>query len=119
MIDNDTVEKLAAGAFGSGLAAWFAQATGWALLIMFGGGLAASYFVAPAVTQWFNLASHQPSVGFVVGFLAILMLRKLHDVIDSIPAGSVGGALVEWGRKVMGLPTPPAPPAGPSKRGDL
>lgn len=108
MIDHDTLAKIAAGASGAGIAAWLARATGMTLMIMFAGGLAASHFVAPLVASWFNLTAHQPAVGFVVGFLAILMLRKLHDVIDSIPAGSLGGALVEWLRKLLGLPTPPS-----------
>lgn len=116
MIDQDTLAKIAAGAWGAGIAAWLAKATGMTLFIMFAGGLAASYFVAPAVAGWFNLTAHSPAVGFVVGFLAILMLRKLHDVIDSIPAGSLGGALVEWLRKLAGLPPPP--PSAPSKGGD-
>jgi hypothetical protein len=115
VIDNDTLEKIVAGASGSGIAAWIARATGWALIIMFAGGVAASHFVAPAVAVLFSLTAHETTVGFVVGFLAILMLRKLHDVIDSIPAGSLGGALVEWVRKMLGLPTPPQ---APTKGGD-
>lgn len=104
MLDNDTIAKIVSGASGAGIAAWLARATGASLFVMFAGGLAASYFVAPAVASAFNVTAHQPAVGFVVGFLAILMLRKVHDVIDGIPAGSVGGALVEWGRRMMGLP---------------
>lgn len=115
MIDHETLAKIAAGASGSGLAAWLARATGWTLAVMFVGGLAAAYFIAPAVANWFNLQAHESAVGFVVGFLAILMLRKVHEVIDGIPANSLGGALVEWGRKVLGLP---AVPAAREKGGD-
>lgn len=107
MLDHDTIAKLAAGGGGSALAAWLAKASGMQLAIMFIGGLLASYFVAPAIADWFGLTQHQPAVGFVVGFLAIMFLRKLHDVMDSIPAGSVGGAIVEWLRKVLGLPARP------------
>lgn len=112
MFDQETLAKLAAGGGGSALAAWLARATGAQLAIMFLGGLLASYFVAPAVADFFGLTRHQPAVGFVVGFVAIMVLRKLHDVLDSIPAGSVGGALVEWMRKLLGLP--PKPAAAPS-----
>jgi hypothetical protein len=104
LIDHETIAKLAAGASGSGLAAWLARATGFTLVVMFVGGLSAAYFIGPAVAGWFNLVEHQPAVGFVVGFVAILFLRKVHDVLESIPAGSVGSALVEWVRKVLGLP---------------
>lgn len=107
MLDHDTLTKIAAGGGGSAIAAWLAKATGAQLAIMFLGGLAASYFVAPALADWFGLSAHQPAVGFVVGFVAIMFLRKLHDVMDSIPAGSVGGTLVEWFRKVLGLPAKP------------
>lgn len=107
MIDNDTLAKLAAGGGGSALAAWLAKATGAQLAIMFGGGLLASWFVAPAIADRFALTSHQPAVGFVVGFVAIMFLRKVHDVVDGIPAGSIGSTLVEWWRKLLGLPAKP------------
>lgn len=106
MLDPDTIKQLAAGATGSGLAAWLAKVTGWALVVMFLGGFLAAYFVGPLVADVFSISKPQSmqAVGFVVGFVAILLLRKVHDVIDSIPADSLGGALVEWLRKLLGLP---------------
>lgn len=99
--------KLAAGGGGSAIAAWLAKAAGLQLVIMFAGGLAASYFVAPALADRFGLGAHQPAVGFVVGFVAIMFLRKVHDVFESIPAGSIGASLAEWVRKILGLPAKP------------
>lgn len=105
MLDQDTFAKIAAGATGSGIAAWLARATGLSLAVMFVGGLSAAWFVGPAVADFSRLPTHyQPAVGFVVGFVAIMFLRKLYDVMESIPAGSIGGTLVEWLRKLLGLP---------------
>lgn len=107
MIDNDTISKLVAGGAGSGIAAWLARATGWQLAFMFFSGLAAAWFVAPAVAGFFRLDAHErgaEAVGFVVGFVALLILRKVHDVLDGIPAGALGASLVEWLRKLLGLP---------------
>lgn len=107
MFDNDTISKLVAGGAGSGIAAWLARATGWQLVFMFAAGLAAAWFVAPSVAGFFQLDSHErgaEAVGFVVGFVALLVLRKDYDVLDGIPAGTVGASLVEWFRKLLGLP---------------
>lgn len=118
MIDNETLAKIAGGATGSAIAAWFARATGLSLAVMFFGGLSAAWFVGPAVADASRLPTdYQPAVGFVVGFVAIMFLRKLYDVMESIPAGSIGGTLVEWLRKLLGLP-PAAPGANNGKEGE-
>lgn len=105
MIDNDTAQSLAAGASGSGVAVWLSRAVGLSLAVMFLGGLAAAYFIGPVVIYVSNLPPrYGPAMGFVVGFVAIMMLRKTHEALDSIPAKSFGRALIEWWRKRLGLP---------------
>lgn len=102
-IDPETLKHLGAGASGSAVAAAIARATGWALVTMFGGGLAASVFVSPMIAEFFGLGHQLAGVGFVVGFLAIMILRKIAAVVESIPAEGVGGALIGWLRRLLGV----------------
>jgi hypothetical protein len=103
MIENEFAQRIAAGAAGSGLAVWMAKVTGVDLIIMFFGGLAASWFFGEPVAEFFNLVKHKSAVGFVVGFLAILVLRKLYESIQGVEAESVGKAFVDKLRKMMGV----------------
>lgn len=93
MLDPDTAQNLAAGSSGSALAAWLARATGWELLFMFLGGSSAAWFLGPLVAEWFRLQHQASAVGFAVGFLSLMVARKIIAVIDSFPADSMGGAL--------------------------
>jgi ABC-type transport system involved in cytochrome bd biosynthesis fused ATPase/permease subunit len=102
-LDPDTLNQLGAGASGSAVAAWLARATGWNLVGMFLAGLSAAHFTAPAIASIFNLTAHNSAVGFVVGFLAIMVLRKFLAVIEGIPAESIGGVLLQKLRKVLGV----------------
>lgn len=101
VIDPGELKNIAAGASGSAVAAWLARATGWALLGMFGGGVSAAYFVGPVVAEWTSLQHQQSAVGFVVGFLAIMSLRKVVAVVEGFPAETVGGILVARLKKLL------------------
>lgn len=101
--DPETLHQLGAGASGSAVAAWLARATGWELLGMFLAGLSASYFTGPAIASMFNLNGNDSAIGFVVGFLAIMVFRKVIAVIDGFPAESIGGILAQKLRKMMGV----------------
>lgn len=103
MFEPETWHKLGAGGSGAALAAWFARATGMELLFMFLGGLSASWFLGPLVSEHFGLGHQQAAVGFAVGFLALIVLRKLMQVIDSFPAESIGGAIATWFKKKLGV----------------
>lgn len=97
------IKNILAGGSGAAVAAWLARATGWTLLFMFMGGLSASVFIGPAVADWFNLAHQQAAVGFVVGFLAIMVMRKVVAVVESFPAESVGGILAAKIKQMLGV----------------
>lgn len=101
--DPDTIHQLGAGATGSAIAAWLARATGMALLGMWGAGLSTAYFIGPAVAAMFNLQQHASAVGFTVGFLAIMVLRKVLAVVESFPAESIGGVLVLKLKQILGV----------------
>lgn len=92
--DPETLHQLGAGASGSAVAAWLARATGFELVGMFLAGLSAAYFIGPSVAAVFSLQAHAGAVGFSVGFLAIMVLRKVLAVVDSFPAESIGGLIV-------------------------
>lgn len=102
MLDPDTTQNLAAGGSGSALAAWLARATGWELFFMFLGGLSASWFFGPLVAEWFRLQHQAPAVGFAVGFLSLMVARKVIAVIDSFPADTIGGALAAFIHRWLG-----------------
>lgn len=102
MIEGEAA-RLAAGAAGSGLAAWMAKVTGVDLVVMFLGGLAASWFLGEPVAEYFNLVKHESAVGFAVGFLAILVMRKLFDTLSGIDVKELGRALVDKFRKILGV----------------
>jgi hypothetical protein len=103
MIENELLSRAAAGAAGSGLAVWMAKVTGVDLIVMFLGGFASAWFLGEPVAEFFNLVKHEAAVGFAVGFLSILVLRKLYESIQSIEAGGVGKALVDKFRKMLGV----------------
>lgn len=102
-IEPDHIQQIGAAATGSGIAAWLARATGWALVCMFLGGLGTAIFTGPGIADFFGLGKYQAGVGFSVGFLAIMVLRKLRDVIESIPADGVGGTFVRWLQRMLGV----------------
>ena len=101
--DPDTLHQLGAGATGSAIAAWLARATGLELLGMFLAGLSVAYFIGPSIASIFNLTAHATAVGFAVGFLAIMVLRKVLLVVESFPADSIGGALAAKIKQLLGV----------------
>lgn len=103
MLDPGELKTLAAGASGSAVAAWLARATGWALFGMFGGGLSTAYFIGPVIAEWFSLAHQQAAVGFVVGFLSIMVLRKVVAIVEGFPSDSIGGIVTAWLKKKAGV----------------
>ena len=104
MFDPDTWQKVVAGGSGSALAAWLAKATGLELVWMFLGGSSAAWFVGPLVAEWFKLQHQAPAVGFAVGFLALMIARKVIEIVDSFPAGSFGNVALAALRRWLGLP---------------
>jgi hypothetical protein len=103
MIDNEIVQKLAAGAAGAGLGAWMARAAGVDLLVMFMGGFAASYFFVAPITEFFNVTKAEGAVGFSVGFLAILVMRKVYETVQGLDTASLGTAILDKLRKILGV----------------
>lgn len=103
MIDPAEFKNIAAGAGGSAVAAWLARATGFELVGMFVTGLLTAYFIGPAVAAFFGLGAHAAAVGFVTGFLAIMVLRKVVAVVESFPADSIGGAFAAKLRQLLGV----------------
>ena len=101
----EEIARMASGATGAGIAAWFARATGWTLVGMFLAGLSTAWFIAPSLAQWFGLVSHEGAIGFVVGFLAILVLRKVQAIVENFPAHEVGPAVVDWIKSWLGSKT--------------
>jgi hypothetical protein len=103
MIDNETVQKLAAGAAGAGLGAWMARAAGVDLVVMFIGGFVASYFFVEPITEFFNVTKATGAVGFSVGFLAILVMRKVYETVQGLDTASIGTAFLDKLRKLLGV----------------
>lgn len=104
-IDPEVINKIIAGGSGSAIAAWIAKATGFNLFMMFVGGLSAAWFLSPAVADFFGLKGprSEPAVGFVIGFLGIILMRKALEVIDKIDWATVlGKALEKFGLKKSG-----------------
>jgi hypothetical protein len=102
MFDNETVQNLAAGATGSGLAAWMAKVAGIDLVVMFIGGCAAAHFMGAPIADYFHLARHATSIGFIVGFLSILIMRKAYETLQSLDPSALGSVIVEKFRKILG-----------------
>ena len=100
MIESEIAQRIAAGATGSGLAVWMAKVTGVDLVVMFLGGLAASWFLGEPLAVFFSLVKHEAAVGFAVGFLAILVMRKLYDTIHAIDAKDTATKVID---KVLSL----------------
>ena len=101
--DNETLQQLAAGASGSAVSVWLARATGIDMLWMFMAGTVSSHYIAPAVALYFSVSNYTSAVGFWVGFLAIILMRKLLSVIDSVSGESIGGVLVQALRRFFGV----------------
>lgn len=106
--DPEDLRQIGAAATGSGLAAWIAKATGIPLLAMFAGGFLTSIVVGPTIAALANLSDHESGVGFAVGFLAIMILRKIHEVVEGIPAKGISGLIVRFFQRLVGV-TPNEP----------
>ena len=102
MIEGEAA-RIAAGAAGSGLAAWMAKVTGADLVIMFLGGLAASWFLGEPVAGYFNLAKHESAVGFAIGFLSILVMRKAYETLQAFDAKELGAKLLDKALSLVGV----------------
>ncbi len=103
MIEPDTVNNVVAGAAGSGIASWLARATGYTLIFMFVGGLSAAWFLGPLVAKKSDLLDQQAAVGFAVGFLSIMLMRKIAEVVETFPAAKVSRSLLSALRKLLGV----------------
>lgn len=103
MIDNDIAQRVAAGAVGSGLAAWIAKVAGLDFVVMFVGGTAAAWFFGAPLAEYFSLQKYELPLGFVVGFLSILVMRKLYETVQSIEAKELGGVVVDKLRSILGV----------------
>lgn len=101
--DPETIQQIGAGASGAAIAAWLSRATGFELVGVFLSGFSAAHFVGPSVASIFNLGSHATAVGWAVGFLAVMVLRKVLAVVESFPAESVGGILVAKLKQFLGV----------------
>jgi len=103
MIEPDSINNIVAGSAGSGIAAWLARATGYTLIFMFMGGLSAAWFLGPVVAKKVDLVENQAAVGFAVGFLSIMLMRKVFEVIESFPAAKMGRSLLSALRNLLGV----------------
>lgn len=106
--DPDLANKLLAGGSGSAIAAWLAKLAGWNLVIAIAAGLAISWFLGPAIADFFDLHKEQArsAVSFMVGFIGLILLRKLLLVIETIKweeiAKSVQERIKSWFNKSSG-----------------
>jgi hypothetical protein len=103
MLEAEQIKNILAGGTGSAIAVWLAKATGVDLAIMFIGGVVASHIFGDPVAHFFSLQKYEAAVGFIVGFLSILVLRKLYESVQAIEAAGVGKALVDKLRKMLGV----------------
>lgn len=99
----DMLNKVLAGASGSAIAAWIAKATGINLFMMFMGGFSAAWFLGPFVATNFSLQAQESPVGFVIGFIAILVMRKAFAAVEAVSGESVGKAFLDWFKKLLGV----------------
>ena len=102
MIDSETAQNIAAGATGSGLAAWMAKVAGADLIVMLIGGCAVAHFMGSPIADYFNVTKYASGVGFTVGFLSILVLRKSYETIQSLDPSALGSVIVDKIRKIVG-----------------
>jgi phosphotransferase system glucose/maltose/N-acetylglucosamine-specific IIC component len=103
MIEGDLLQRAAAGAAGSGLAVWFAKVSGADIVVMFLGGLIVSIIFGEPVANYLSLQKYEAAVGFSIGFLSIMVLRKIYEGLHSIDGASVAKALVDKLRKMLGV----------------
>jgi hypothetical protein len=66
------------------------------------GGVAASVYLAPALTEWLGVANSriEAGVGFLVGSLALVVLG---EVTQAVHDAQIGSAARDWLRKKAGL----------------
>ena len=114
MIPHD-VANMAPAAVGSAAAAAYSKYTDkdqpWWLLIVkwITGALIAIHGTKP-VADYFSWAQYQGLIGMVLGLLAMAGIIKAWETIGSIKGAELFATLVEWIRKVAGLP----PKGGPN-----
>lgn len=72
-------------------------------LMSVAGGIAASAFLAPAVSEWLGVASVriEAGMGFMMGSLGLVVLG---EATKAVREAQLGQALRGWIRKLAGLP---------------
>lgn len=106
-LDPESIKDLAAGGGGSLIAAWLSKTTGMQFCIMVAAGWIVASILGPMMANLFKLDHQQSGVGFMVGFLAIVVLNKVFEGVNSIPAGSVGSVFLQWLKKRLGVDETP------------
>jgi hypothetical protein len=103
MNEGDLMAKAASSATGSWLAVWMSKVVGFDRIFMFCGGFAASWFLNDIISEKMSLQTHQVAVGFALGFLSMLFLRKLFEAFESIDSKKVADSFVDKLRKFLGV----------------
>jgi len=104
MIENgELFQKLVSGASGSALGVWFAKVTGWDRVVSAVGGVVCSQLFTAPVVDYFRLVKYENATAFVVGFLSMLVVRKIYEGISSIDTKELATAFVDKFRKFLGV----------------
>lgn len=103
MDENHLLQKLAAGAAGSGMGVYLARVTGVDRVVSFLGGVVCSYLFTPVAVDYLNVAKYENPTSFVIGLLSMLFVKKIYEGFNSIDAKELAAAFVAKVRLWLGV----------------
>lgn len=111
MLDDLPAElkTLIPGVLGSAIAAAVSKFSNpdqpWGLLITKAvGGAAGAYYATNPVAKYFGWVDAQGLIGLLLGLFAMAAIMKAWETFDAIKGSVLFGTLVDWIRKLAGLP---------------
>ena len=115
MIPHD-VANMAPAAVGSAAAAAYSKYTDkdqpwWLLIVKAVTGAVVAIHGTKPVADYFSWAQYQGLIGLVLGLLSMAAIIKAWETISAIKGSELFGTLVEWIRKMLGLPAKGGPDA--------
>ncbi len=67
------------------------------------GGSALAYYGGSVLAAWLASPKATGLIGFLIGMFGMAIAAKGYEVIEGFAASEVGGALLAWFRKLLGV----------------
>lgn len=66
-------------------------------------GFLTTWFVSPAITEYYKLQQYEVGVTYTVAFFSLMLLQKAIDAFGSVPADRVGTVILDRIKQWFGV----------------